>query len=117
MMASCIYAGRIGTGYTQDASRAICGSGCIRWRPPSRRSIKFRARKPPPRRRWVEPRLVIESHFRGWTTDGLVRQAAFKGVREDKPPQEVVRELPAMTDARQSASRKTAPKAAAETAK
>ena len=45
--------------------------------------------------RWVEPEMVIESHFRGWTADELVRQAAFKGVREDKPPREVVREMPA----------------------
>src|SRR5262249_54309779 len=47
--------------------------------------------------RWVEPRMVIESQFRGWTSDGLVRQAAFKGLREDKPPQEVFREMPVMT--------------------
>src|SRR5262249_47199058 len=32
--------------------------------------------------------------FRGWTADNLVRQAAFKGVREDKPTREVTREVP-----------------------
>ncbi len=41
--------------------------------------------------------MVIEAHLRGWTADALVRQAAFKGVREDKPPQEVVREVPAVS--------------------
>src|SRR5262249_1601135 len=71
-----------------------------------------------PRRRdvhWVEPKTVIEANLRGWTADGLVRQAAFKGVREDKPPREVVPEMPVVTAA--AAARPTAPKIAAETAK
>ena len=49
---------------------------------------------------WVRPELVIEADFRGWTGDRLVRQAAFKGVRDDKPAKEVVREVPAVLDAR-----------------
>src|SRR5262249_59672962 len=44
---------------------------------------------------WVEPEVVIEADFRGWTHGDVVRQAAFKGVREDKSPREVVREVPA----------------------
>ncbi len=89
-----LYAGRIGTGYTHEVAHDL-------WK----RLHAVETDKPPfdeipreqARRRdihWVEPKMVIEFHFRGWTADGLVRQAAFKGVREDKPPREVVRELP-----------------------
>jgi len=91
---SLVYAGRIGTGYTHAVARDL-------WKRLHPLEIKRPAfdQIPPAeaRRRdvrWVEAKVVIESHFRGWTADNLVRQAAFKGVREDKPPGEVVREIP-----------------------
>ncbi len=42
---------------------------------------------------WVEPRLVAEVRFSEWTRDHHLRQPAFLGLREDKDPKDVVREM------------------------
>lgn len=44
--------------------------------------------------RWVKPTLVCEVSFGEWTEGGHVRHATFRGLRTDKAPQFITREVP-----------------------
>lgn len=43
---------------------------------------------------WVKPKLVVEVKFEEWTEDGHMRQPIFLGLRPDKSPTQVHREIP-----------------------
>jgi ATP-dependent DNA ligase len=42
---------------------------------------------------WVPPKLVADFEFLGWTGANHVRHISFRGLRDDKGPLTVVREL------------------------
>jgi ATP-dependent DNA ligase len=42
---------------------------------------------------WVEPKLVAEITYLTWTADGLLRHTVYVGLREDKPADQVRREV------------------------
>jgi bifunctional non-homologous end joining protein LigD len=86
-----LYAGRVGTGWTHDQSRSL------RDELEKISATKPQFAKPLPAGnekgvRWAEPRLVCEIEYRGWTKDRLLRAAAFKGLRDDRPADEIVLE-------------------------
>ncbi|HEU0109435.1 MAG TPA: DNA ligase D [Flavisolibacter sp.] len=58
---------------------------------------RFRPNPPKAEVVWVKPKLVAEISYRELTPGGAIRQPSFKGLRPDKKPSEVVRELPQST--------------------
>jgi bifunctional non-homologous end joining protein LigD len=90
--AKLIYAGRTGTGFSQQLRRDLL-TRLIQLRVPEPAFDHV----PPDATRgayWVQPDLVAQVRFATWTSDNLVRQAAFLGLREDKSASEVTRESP-----------------------
>jgi bifunctional non-homologous end joining protein LigD len=85
-----VYAGRVGTGFT-DAALARLAE---RMAPLARDTSPFAVGSPPAGAHFVEPRLVGQFELQGWTLANQVRAGAFKGLREDVSPDEVVRERP-----------------------
>jgi bifunctional non-homologous end joining protein LigD len=86
-----MYAGRVGTGYSHKQARELHETleKIAAPRPPLGNPLPAGAEKGV---RWVKPRLVCDVEFHDWTTDRLIRQSSFKGLREDKGPEEVVLE-------------------------
>jgi bifunctional non-homologous end joining protein LigD len=90
-----VYAGNVGTGFNSREIDKLLD----KLRPLKRATPPFREVPKMPKVRksdviWVEPELVCEVEFAEWTHDGRLRAPAYKGLREDKPAEDVRREVP-----------------------
>ena len=87
-----IYAGRVGTGFTERTLASLRQSfeSLIQ----EKSSFKNLSGTTGQARgvTWLKPKLVAQIEFSNWTDDGQLRHPAFQGLREDKAGKSVVRD-------------------------
>jgi bifunctional non-homologous end joining protein LigD len=84
-----VFAGKVGTGFDQSTLHRLADKLARLETPIS----PFAANTlPRSRAHWVKPKLVAQIAFTEWTREDKLRHPRFLGLRDDKMPQEVVRE-------------------------
>ena len=84
-----VFAGKVGTGFTEKMLDELRR----KMEPLARPSSPFeRGAKPPAKAHFLEPQLVAEFELSEWTRGGQMRAPAFKGLRTDKDARAVMRE-------------------------
>jgi DNA ligase D-like protein (predicted ligase) len=86
-----VYAGKVGTGFNEQTLHRLYDelSKLEQDRSPFDRGSPRQAGV-----HWVKPRLVAQVGFSEWTTAGELRHPRFQGLRRDKSPADVIREVP-----------------------
>jgi DNA ligase D-like protein (predicted ligase) len=86
-----VYAGKVGTGFDQQTLRRLHEelSALEQDKSPFDRGTPPRAGV-----HWARPAMVAQIGFSEWTTAGQLRHPRFQGLRRDKSPADVIREVP-----------------------
>lgn len=87
-----VYSGRVGTGFTLKKRVELKKKFDTIARETAPFAVKPKA-SGLANAHWVSPRLVAEVTFTEWTSDGAIRHPSFQGLREDKEPEDVHREI------------------------
>lgn len=98
------WAGGVGTGFDRTTLEELTA----KLERLERRTSPFVGRQPPKEARFCTPKLVVEVRFAEWTTEGSIRQGAYQGLRDDKAPEDVVREDGPAADADDAAAAENA---------
>ena len=84
-----VYVGHVGTGFSDQALRALQQVLTPRTTSPFEGTLPREVTRDA---QWVEPDLVGEVAYAVWTADDRLRHPSWRGVREDLEPDDVVRE-------------------------
>ena len=82
------FAGKVGTGFGQKELDMLAR----KLAPLARDTSPFAGKQPQKGARFVDPRLVAEIEFGEWTKERILRHPSYKGLRDDKPAEQVVLE-------------------------
>jgi bifunctional non-homologous end joining protein LigD len=94
------YVGKVGTGFNDKHKRELLKlfepltvkSSPFEVMPDVNQPSRFRSASIKAKAYWLKPKLICEVSYAEVTSDGVFRHPSYKGLRDDKKPEEVIRE-------------------------